>query len=82
MFGFGNKEAILKVEGMTCHHCEMTVEKALLEVAGVKTAKADHTTKSVAVQYKNRVTWRLSKRRSRRLDTSWQDEQKPISSGI
>ncbi len=55
MFGFGNKEAILKVEGMTCHHCEMTVEKALLEVAGVKTAKADHTTKSVAVQYKNEL---------------------------
>jgi copper chaperone CopZ len=55
MFGFGNKEKVLTVEGMTCHHCEMTVEKALLEIAGVKTAKADHSTKSVAVEYKGEL---------------------------
>ena len=52
MFGLGNKNKVLTVEGMTCHHCEMTVEKALLEVNGVKAAKADHTTKSVDVQFK------------------------------
>lgn len=55
MFGFGNKERVLKVEGMTCHHCEMTVEKALLEIASVKTAKADHAAKSVAVEYKGEL---------------------------
>jgi len=55
MFDFGKKEKILTVEGMTCHHCEMTVEKVLLEIAGVKTAKADHSTKNVVVQYKDEL---------------------------
>jgi copper chaperone CopZ len=55
MFNFGKKEKVLAVEGMTCHHCEMTVEKALLEVAGIKSAKADHATKSVAIQYKDQL---------------------------
>ncbi len=55
MFGFGNKKTTLTVEGMSCHHCEMTVEKALLEVAGIKTVKADHTTKSVEVEYKDKL---------------------------
>lgn len=55
MFGFGNKKTTLTVEGMSCHHCEMTVEKALLEVAGIKTAKADHATKSVEIQYKDKL---------------------------
>jgi copper chaperone len=53
MFTFGNKKKVLSVEGMTCHHCEMTVEKALLEVDGVKSAKADHNLKSVEVQFKD-----------------------------
>ncbi|HUI30848.1 MAG TPA: cation transporter [Candidatus Acidoferrales bacterium] len=55
MFGFVKKKKVLNVEGMTCHHCEMTVEKALLEVAGVKSAKADHAAKSVEVEYKNEL---------------------------
>jgi len=32
----------LKVTGMSCGHCEMAVKKALLGVAGVKDAQADH----------------------------------------
>ncbi len=55
MFGFGKKEKVLAVEGMTCHHCEMTVEKALLEVPGVKSAKADHSAKSAVVEYKDEL---------------------------
>jgi copper chaperone len=53
LFNLGSKKKTLTVEGMTCHHCEMTVEKALMEVQGVKAAKADHTTKSVEVQCKD-----------------------------
>ena len=53
MFNIGTKKKILTVEGMTCHHCEMTVEKALLELEGIKSAKADHAKKSVEVQYKD-----------------------------
>ncbi|HEY9167395.1 MAG TPA: heavy metal-associated domain-containing protein [Candidatus Kryptonia bacterium] len=55
MFGMGNKKKVLSVEGMTCHHCEMTVEKALLELDGVKSVKADHSKKTVEVQYKNEL---------------------------
>ena len=55
MFNLGTKKKIVQVDGMTCHHCEMTVEKALLEVSGVKTAKANHEKKSVEIQYKDEL---------------------------
>jgi copper chaperone CopZ len=55
MFNFGTKKKMLVVEGMTCHHCEMTVEKALSELPGVKSVKADHSTKSVEIQYKDEI---------------------------
>lgn len=51
MFSFGSKKKVLSVEGMTCHHCEMTVEKALMEIPSVKKAKASHSLKSVEVEY-------------------------------
>ena len=35
------EEILLKVQGMMCEHCVAHVEKALLEVSGVKSAKAD-----------------------------------------
>jgi copper chaperone CopZ len=31
----------LKIEGMSCEHCKMTVEKALKGVAGVESAVVD-----------------------------------------
>jgi copper chaperone len=34
-------QIILKVEGMTCNHCKMRVEKALLGVSGVESVKVD-----------------------------------------
>ncbi len=55
MFNIGTKKKRLTVEGMTCHHCEMTVEKALAEIPGVKSAKADHSNKVVEVQYKGEL---------------------------
>ncbi|MCU4719506.1 heavy-metal-associated domain-containing protein [Halapricum hydrolyticum] len=32
----------LTVEGMSCGHCEQTVEEALCDVSGVTDASADH----------------------------------------
>ncbi len=55
MFGFGSKKATLTVDGMTCHHCEMTVEKALMEVEGVKSAKADHAAKRVELEFRKEL---------------------------
>ncbi|HAP93401.1 MAG TPA: copper resistance protein CopZ [Desulfotomaculum sp.] len=40
---------ILKVEGMSCNHCKMSVEKALQAVAGVKEAAVNLPGKSVKV---------------------------------
>lgn len=40
----------LTVEGMSCGHCEQTVEEALADVEGVTGAKADHEADSVTVE--------------------------------
>ena len=34
-------ETVLKIEGMTCNHCKMAVEKALKEVSGVTGVQVD-----------------------------------------
>ncbi|WP_232686763.1 heavy-metal-associated domain-containing protein [Halobacterium zhouii] len=39
----------ITVEGMTCGHCEQTVEDALEGVDGVTSANADRETESVTV---------------------------------
>lgn len=38
------------VEGMTCGHCEMSVQEEISEVAGVTAVKADHTTGKITVE--------------------------------
>ena len=40
----------IKTEGMHCGHCEAAVESALLKVAGVTDADADHDTNTVEVE--------------------------------
>jgi len=42
----------IKVDGMTCGHCEMTVKNSLLAVKGVKEAKVNHNTSSAEVKIK------------------------------
>lgn len=34
-------ETVLKIEGMTCMHCKMAVEKALKGVSGVSSVQVD-----------------------------------------
>lgn len=41
----------LTVEGMTCHHCEMTIEKAVKQLKNVASAKADHMNKTLEIIY-------------------------------
>lgn len=40
----------ITVEGMSCEHCEQTVEEALEEVAGVASATADRDSESATVE--------------------------------
>ncbi len=43
--------AVIHVEGMTCPHCKMSVEKALKTLDGVQDATVDLAAKTVAIDY-------------------------------
>jgi copper chaperone len=43
------KETILKIEGMTCMHCKMSVEKALKGVPGITSALVDLAKKEAVI---------------------------------
>ena len=47
---------IVKTEGLHCGHCDAAVESALLNVAGVTDADADHETNTVNVECDDTVT--------------------------
>lgn len=43
------------VEGMSCGHCEMAVQKSLMGIDGVVSAKADHLGKKTVVEVDEKV---------------------------
>lgn len=45
----GQTETIIKIEGMTCGHCKMAVEKALKAVTGVTDVHVDLEKKEAVV---------------------------------
>ena len=47
---------IIKTEGLMCGHCDASVETALLNIAGVTDAEADHETQTVTVECSDAVT--------------------------
>lgn len=49
MFGFKKFKKEYKVEGMHCAHCSASVENAVKNVEGVKSAKADAKNGSLIV---------------------------------
>ena len=55
MFG-KTKTVVFSVDGMMCEHCKARVEKALLDIKGVKSVKADLESKSVSVSVKESVS--------------------------
>lgn len=55
MFG-KSKTMTFSVDGMMCEHCKAHVEKALLDIKGVKSASADLDSKSVTVVAKDSVS--------------------------
>jgi copper chaperone len=52
---FGSKQnestALIKIEGMSCGHCVMRVEKGVTALVGVKKVKVDLAKKEGAVTY-------------------------------
>ena len=49
---FGNVVQTVHVEGMHCMHCAARVEKALLAIPGVKSAKVNLEKKSAVIKAK------------------------------
>jgi len=41
----------LRVEGMTCGHCEIAVQDAVRKLPGIKNVKADKGKKEASVEY-------------------------------
>ncbi len=44
-------EKTFQIEGMSCGHCELSVQEALDELEGVRGSKADHKNGTVEVTY-------------------------------
>lgn len=44
-------KVVFEVEGMSCNHCKMTVEKALKAVKGVAGAEVNLTKKTASVSF-------------------------------
>ncbi|MCU7557664.1 copper chaperone CopZ [Macrococcus capreoli] len=49
-------ETILKVEGMTCGHCKKSVEGAVSELEGVKSAAVDLEAANVTIVHEENVS--------------------------
>ena len=49
-------QSILKVEGMTCGHCEKAVKNAVLAISGVTGVAVDLGSKTVTVTHGESVT--------------------------
>ncbi len=43
---------VFTVQGMTCNHCKMALEKAVASIAGVEKVEVDLTLKTVSVNYR------------------------------
>lgn len=52
-------EKVLKVEGMSCGHCEMAVKKALNQLDGVDSVDVDLDSKTVEIKGSDLVDTRL-----------------------
>lgn len=48
-------KVVFEVDGMTCNHCRMNVEKALKGVKGVSSAEVNLAKKSAAVSFDENV---------------------------
>jgi copper chaperone len=58
---FGSKTTTVQVKGMTCHHCEMSISKALMKVPNVKSAEANANAGSVTIRHSERLDMTLVK---------------------
>ena len=48
-----DSDYIINVQGMTCSHCEESVQKSLLKINGVNTVTANHENNTVTITGEN-----------------------------
>ena len=51
MFKFGRQQNELKVEGVYCPHCVLSIENAVAVLEGVKNVKVDVKKKRITVEF-------------------------------
>lgn len=61
----------INIKGMMCGHCQMTVEKAIKAVKGVKSVKVDLAKKQATVEYDAAAT-DISKIKKAVADTGYE----------
>lgn len=70
------KEIQLAVSGMSCAHCELTIEKALSEIHGINACKASFSKGKVAVTFDSKaITAEEIKAAINKLDYQCEDEE-------
>jgi len=52
-----DKLLILKVNGMTCKHCELTIENSLKEIDNIIDVEADREKKMVKIYYNHDLNY-------------------------
>lgn len=45
------QQVVLNIEGMSCQHCQMAVEKSLQSLSGVSNAEVDLAANTVKISY-------------------------------
>ncbi len=50
------KQELIKVEGMTCHHCTQTITEALREIPGLNSINVNLDKKEVDVKFDGNET--------------------------
>lgn len=50
---------ILKVPAISCHHCEMSIQKEVSKLNGVDSVIVDLTQKTVSVEHNSSVTHQM-----------------------
>ena len=68
----------IKTSGLMCGHCDATVETALLNVAGVTDADADHETQTVQVECADTVTAEQLAAAVEGAGEKWREVPRPV----
>jgi copper chaperone CopZ len=53
------EERRVKIPAISCHHCKMTIERELRELAGIRSVEVDEQAKTALIVWDAPLTWEL-----------------------